>query len=256
MFKSSIILKNFFGRGSLCSTTAQTKVTQPWPVNRCVAHHQRMTVACMMSQTLSLGENEKERHWASRSWHWGSLPSMTIDNCHASRPHPRILQAPAQCSVWLKAWGRLLHPALCTCCARYWCLQSGCACLLISDSSLFLNHLCPELMYLGLTWHLRGWGMGTLPWLRWPIWPGHLCMRTYAPWERTGLGGSGAAARVALLWLPLHYRPSEEAIQPALDTSRTCAHSEKLVLLEAICRPHLKLGKKPKFSLPRYLYYL
>lgn len=99
MFKSSIILKNFFGRGSLCSTTAQTKVTQPWPVNRCVAHHQRMTVACMMSQTLSLGENEKERHWASRSWHWGSLPSMTIDNCHASRPHPRILQAPAQCSV-------------------------------------------------------------------------------------------------------------------------------------------------------------
>lgn len=64
MFKNSIILRSLFGKGSLSSPTAQTKVTQPWPVNRCVAHHQRMTVACMMSLRLrlSLGENEKERH--------------------------------------------------------------------------------------------------------------------------------------------------------------------------------------------------
>lgn len=96
----------------------------------------------------------------------------------------------------------------------------------------FLNHHCLELMYLGLTWHRRGRGDRNPPTtqMAWvapgvPVWPGHLCMSADAPWERTGLGGSGAAARVALLWLPLHYRPPEEVVQPALDTSRTRAHT-------------------------------
>lgn len=31
------------------------------------------------SQTLSLWENENERHWASHSWHWGSLAVLALD---------------------------------------------------------------------------------------------------------------------------------------------------------------------------------
>lgn len=183
---------------------------------------------------------------------------MTMDNCHPSRPQSRILQARAQCSVWLKAWGRLRHPALCACCARHWCPQStALAFSFLILSSLFLNHHCLELLYLGLTWHHRGRGdrnppMTQMACLAWS--PLHECrcsLREDWPWRKWSCSQSGSSVAS---FAQQTFRGGRSASPWHLQD--TCPHSEKLVLLETICRPHLKPGEKPKFSLPRYLHYL
>lgn len=46
------------------------------------SHHQRVTVACMMSLRLRLshsGRLKKKGTRASRSWHWGSLGVLALD---------------------------------------------------------------------------------------------------------------------------------------------------------------------------------
>lgn len=52
-----------------------------WPVKRCVAHHQRMTVSCMMPLHLRLfhsGRMKKEGTCASHYWHWGEPGSADL----------------------------------------------------------------------------------------------------------------------------------------------------------------------------------